>query len=188
VVVPAFRRDVAIEDDLVEEIARVWGYEKIPSTLPSGALALTRRPGHLVARDTVRRVLTATGCQEAVSLSLTDPAYLRHVGLSPDDPRVVRLQNPLAADRSVMRPTLLFGLLEALATNVHRQTPDARLFEIGRVFEGRGTGVLPHEDTGLGVVLTGLRAARLVCAPRPRRRLRREGAVEGRQSLAGGSA
>ena len=61
VVVPAFRRDVAIEDDLVEEVARVWGYEKIPSTLPSGALALTRRPRHMVARDTVRRVLTGGG-------------------------------------------------------------------------------------------------------------------------------
>jgi len=96
VVVPAFRRDVSIEDDLVEEIARVWGYDKIPSTLPSGSLALTRRPRHMVARDTVRRALTGTGCQETVSLSLTDPAYLRHLELSPDDPRVVRLQNPLA--------------------------------------------------------------------------------------------
>jgi phenylalanyl-tRNA synthetase beta chain len=168
VVVPAFRRDVAIEDDLVEEIARVWGYDKIPSTLPSGALALTRRPRHLVARDTVRRVLAGSGCQEAVSLSLTDPAYLRHIGLSPDDPRVVRLQNPLAADRSVMRPTLLFGLLEAVATNVHRQAPDVRLFEIGRVFEGRGAGVLPHEETRVAMVLTGLRTPRAWYAPRAR--------------------
>jgi phenylalanyl-tRNA synthetase beta chain len=168
VVVPAFRRDVAIEDDLVEEIARVWGYERIPSTLPSGALALTRRPRHMVARDTVRRVLTGAGCHEAVSLSLTDPAHLRHLGLAPDDPRVVRLQNPLATDRSVMRPTLLFGLLEALATNVRRQMPDVRLFEIGRVFEGRGAGVLPREDTRVGVVLTGLRAPRAWHTPRAR--------------------
>ena len=180
VVVPAFRRDVAIEDDLVEEIARVWGYDKIPSTLPSGALALTRRPRHLVARDTVRRVLAGSGCQEAVSLSLTDPAYLRHIGLSPDDPRVVRLQNPLAADRSVMRPTLLFGLLEAVATNVHRQAPDVRLFEIGRVFEGRGAGVLPHEETRVAVVLTGLRTPRAWYAPRARADVfDAKGAVEG---------
>src|SRR5262245_36893097 len=180
VVVPAFRRDVAIEDDLVEEIARVWGYEKIPSTLPSGALALTRRPRHLVAQDTVRRALTSAGCQETVSLSLTDPAYLRHIGLEPDDPRVVRLQNPLAADRSVMRPTLLFGLLEALATNVHRQAPDVHLFEIGRVFEGQGAGVLPREDTRVGIVLTGLRAPRTWYASRARVDLfDAKGAVEG---------
>jgi phenylalanyl-tRNA synthetase beta chain len=180
VVVPAFRRDVAIEDDLVEEIARVWGYEKIPSTLPSGALALTRLPRHLVAQDTVRRVLTGAGCQETVSLSLTDPAYLRHVGLDLDDPRVVRLQNPLAADRSVMRPTLLFGLLEALATNVRRQMPDVRLFEIGRVFEGRGPRVLPSEDTRAAVVLTGLRAPRAWYASRaPADVFDAKGAVEG---------
>jgi phenylalanyl-tRNA synthetase beta chain len=166
VVVPAFRRDVAIEDDLVEEVARVWGYEKIPSTLPSGVLALTRRPRHMVARDAVRRSLSSAGCYEAVSLSLTDPAHLRHLDLSPDDPRVVRLQNPLAADRSVMRPTLLFGLLEALAANVRRQSPDVRLFEIGRVFEGQGAGVLPREDTRAAVVLTGLRAARAWYTPR----------------------
>jgi phenylalanyl-tRNA synthetase beta chain len=160
VVVPAFRRDVAIEDDLVEEVARIWGYDRIPSTLPSGTLALTRRPRPMVARDAVRRALVGAGCYEAVSLSLTDPAHLRHLGLAEDDPRVVRLQNPLAADRSVMRPTLLFGLLEALATNVRRQAPDVRLFEIGRVFEGQGPGVLPREDTRVGLVLTGLRAPR----------------------------
>jgi phenylalanyl-tRNA synthetase beta chain len=180
VVVPAFRRDVAIEDDLVEEIARVWGYDKIPSTLPSGALSLTRRPHAMVARDTARRVLTGAGCQEAVCLSMTDPAHLRYLELSPEDPRVVRLQNPLATDRSVMRPTLLFGLLEALATNVRRQTPDVRLFEVGRVFEGQGAGVLPREDTRVGVVLTGLRAPRAWYAPRAKADVfDAKGAVEG---------
>jgi phenylalanyl-tRNA synthetase beta chain len=168
VVVPAFRRDVLIEDDLVEEVARVWGYDKIPSTLPSGALALTSRPRHMVAQDTVRRVLTGAGIREAVCLSLIDPAHLRHLALSPDDPRVVALQNPLATDRSVLRPTLLFGLLEALATNVRRQMPDAGLFEIGRVFESRGGGALPREETQVGIVLTGLRAPRAWYATRAR--------------------
>jgi phenylalanyl-tRNA synthetase beta chain len=168
VVVPAFRRDVSIEDDLVEEVARVWGYEKIPSTLPSGALALTRRPRHMVARDSARRALVGAGFREAVSLSLVDPAHLRHLELSPDDSRVVGLQNPLAADRSVLRPTLLFGLLEALAVNVRRQTPDVHLFEIGRVFEGRGAGSLPREETHVGIVLTGQRAPRAWYAARAR--------------------
>jgi phenylalanyl-tRNA synthetase beta chain len=180
VVVPAFRRDVAIEDDLVEEIARVWGYDRIPSTLPSGALALTRRPRHLVSLDAARRSLAAAGYQEAVSLSLVDPAHLRHLGLQPEDPRVVRLQNPLAADRSVLRPTLLLGLLEALAANVRRQTPDVRLFEIGRVFEGRGPGELPREDTRVAVALTGLRVPRAWYAPRARGDVYDvKGAVEG---------
>ncbi len=160
VAVPSFRRDVSLEDDLVEEIARVWGYGEIPSTLPSGTMTLTRRPRHVVAQDTVRRTLAGAGWQEAVTLSLIDPAHLAHLGLAPDDPRIVTLQNPLAADRSVLRPTLLFGLLEALATNVHRQALDARLFEIGRVFEAQGPGKLALEDTRVGIVLTGLRAPR----------------------------
>jgi phenylalanyl-tRNA synthetase beta chain len=158
--VPSFRRDVALEDDLVEEIARVWGYSEIPSTLPSGTLALTRRPRALVAQDAVRGALVAAGCHEAVTISLLDPARLRHLGMAPDDPRVVALQNPLAADRSVMRPTLLFGLLEAIQTNVRRQSPDVRLFEIGRVFAAQGAGKLALEETRVAIALTGLRAPR----------------------------
>jgi phenylalanyl-tRNA synthetase beta chain len=160
VLVPSFRRDVAIEDDLVEEVARVWGYDEIPSTLPSGTLALTRRPRAVVAQNAVRDALTAAGCQEAVTISLIDPAYLAHLGLAPDDPRILALQNPLAADRSVLRPTLLFGLLEAIQTNVRRQGPDVRLFELGRVFEAQGAGKLALEETRIGIVLTGLRAPR----------------------------
>ena len=158
--VPAFRRDVSLEDDLVEEVARVWGYGEIPSTIPSGALRLTRRPRHLVGQDAVRRALTASGCQEAVTLALIDPAHLAHFGWSPGDPRAVALQNPLATDRSVLRPTLLFGLLEAVATNVRRQAPDIRLFEVGRVFERQGPGQLAREETRVGVVLTGPRGPR----------------------------
>jgi phenylalanyl-tRNA synthetase beta chain len=168
VAVPSFRRDVRIEDDLVEEVARIWGYDRIPATLPSGTLTLTRRPRRLLAQDAVRRTLSGAGCSEAVSLSLIDPAHLRHLGLAPDDPRVVRVRNPLAADRSVLRPTLLLGLLEAAATNVRRQTPDVRLFEIGRVFEGAEGGELPREETRVGLVLTGLRAPRAWFADRAR--------------------
>jgi phenylalanyl-tRNA synthetase beta chain len=166
--VPSFRRDVSLEDDLVEEVARVWGYGEIPSTLPAGTLTLTRRPRHVVAQDAVRRALAAGGFHEAVTLSLLDPAHLLQVGLTPEDQRVVTLQNPLAADRSVMRPTLLLGLLEALQTNVRRQAPDVRLFEIGRVFEGQGAGKLPLEETRVGLALTGLRAPRAWFAAKAR--------------------
>jgi phenylalanyl-tRNA synthetase beta chain len=108
----------------------------------------------------VRRTLTAAGCQEAVTLSLIDPAYLAHLGLSSGDERTVTLQNPLAADRSVLRPTLLFGLLETARTNVRRQAPDVRCFEVGRVFVGQGDGKLAHEETRVGVLMTGLRGPR----------------------------
>jgi phenylalanyl-tRNA synthetase beta chain len=168
VTVPSHRRDVALEDDLVEEVARVWGYAEIPSTLPTGTLALTRRPRPIAARDGVRRALAAAGWQEAVALSLVDPARLELLGLAPDDARIVTLQNPLAADRSVLRPSLLLGLLEAVATNVRRQRPDVRLFEIGRVFEAQGAGKQPLEDLRLGLAITGLRGPWTWFAGRPR--------------------
>jgi phenylalanyl-tRNA synthetase beta chain len=155
--VPSFRRDVSLEDDLVEEVARVWGYAEIPSTLPSGTLTLTRRPRSVLVPEAVRRALTAAGLDEAVNISLLDPDRLHHLGWALGDSRVVVLQNPLAADRSILRPTLLFGLLDAVVTNVRRQRPDARFFEIGRVYESQGPGKLPLEDTRVGVVLTGLR-------------------------------
>jgi len=157
VVVPSFRRDVSLEDDLVEEVARVWGYAEIPSTLPSGTLTLTRRPRSVVVPEAVRRALTAAGLDEAINISLLDPERLHHLGWAPGDSRVVSLQNPLAADRSIMRPTLLFGLLDSVATNVRRQNPHVRLFEIGRVYEAQGPGKLPLEDNRVGVVFTGLR-------------------------------
>lgn len=168
VAVPSFRRDVRIEDDLVEEVARVWGYGEIPSTVLSGPLSLARRPPHLGARDAVRRALAAAGYQEAVTLSLINPAHLTHLGFALDDARVVALRNPLATDRSILRPTLLFGLLEAIGTNARRQTPDVRLFEVGRVFEGQGPGQLAHEETRVAIAATGTREPRSWFASRAR--------------------
>jgi len=152
----------------VEEVVRVWGYHHVPSTVPSGALVLTRRPRHVVVQETVRRTLAAAGLREAISLSLANPVQLEALGWSADDPRVVRLQNPLSAERSVLRPTLLAGLLEAIQTNVRRQSPDLRLFEVGRVFQARGRGELPDEDTRVGLVMSGLRTPRSWFAPRER--------------------
>ena len=90
-----------------------------------------------------------------MTISLINPAHLSHVGLAADDARVVTLQNPLAADRSVLRPTLLLGLLESIQTNVRRQMPDVRLFEIGRVYESQGAGKLALEETRVAIAVTG---------------------------------
>ncbi|PYM63581.1 MAG: phenylalanine--tRNA ligase subunit beta [Candidatus Rokuibacteriota bacterium] len=143
--VPSRRRDVSLEDDLVEEVVRVWGYGEIPSTVPSGALVLTRRPRHVVVQDVVRRTLTAGGLQEVITLSFIDPAHLNHLGWAADDPRVVRLRNPLAVDRSVLRPTLLFGLLEARTGRApvrgHAARPrPLRAARAALVVHGKGAG------------------------------------------------
>jgi phenylalanyl-tRNA synthetase beta chain len=171
VVVPSFRRDIVQEDDLVEEIVRIWGYDRIPLVLAGGGelTPVTRPPGLRVTRAASRALVDA-GLFECITYAFVDPARLKLLGW--DDPaRLVALQNPLSAERSIMRPSLLPGLLEVLATNVHRQSPDVRAFEVGTIFSPhRDTdGDRPaHEELWLGLALTGLRAPRAWHAGRER--------------------
>ncbi|HEU4439665.1 MAG TPA: phenylalanine--tRNA ligase subunit beta [Methylomirabilota bacterium] len=163
VVVPSFRRDIHQEDDLVEEIARIWGYDKIPLTLAGGGeiIPVKRPPGLRVARA-MSRALNAAGLFECVSWSFVDPERLARLGWS-DAAALIALQNPLSVERSALRPSLLPGLLEVIAINANRQTPDVRIFEVGNVFAPHRPedGDRPaHEDLRLGIALTGLRAPR----------------------------
>lgn len=163
VVVPSFRRDIVQEDDLVEEIVRIWGYEQIPLILAGGGeLSPVTRPAGLRVTRAASRALVDAGLAECITYAFVDPARLKLLGW--DDPaRLVALQNPLSAERSVMRPSLLPGLLEVLATNVHRQNPDVRAFEVGTIFSPHreSDGDRPaHEELWLGLALTGLRAPR----------------------------
>jgi phenylalanyl-tRNA synthetase beta chain len=163
VVVPSFRRDIVQEDDLVEEIVRIWGYDQIPLILAGGGeLSPVTRPAGLRVTRAASRALVDAGLAECITYAFVDPARLKLLGW--DDPaRLVALQNPLSAERSVMRPSLLPGLLEVLATNVHRQNPDVRAFEVGTTFSPHreSDGDRPaHEELWLGLALTGLRAPR----------------------------
>jgi phenylalanyl-tRNA synthetase beta chain len=171
VVVPSFRRDIVQEDDLVEEIVRIWGYDKIPLALaPAGETSPVTRPADQILAERVGSALIAAGLSECITYSFLDPARLKTMGW--DDPgRLVALQNPLSAERSIMRPSLVPGLLEVLATNVHRQRPDAHVFETGVTFapHREADGDRPvHEELWLGVALTGQRAARAWHASRDR--------------------
>ena len=163
VVVPSFRRDIHQEDDLVEEITRIWGYDKIPLTLAGGGEIIpVKRPAGLRVARAMSRALNAAGLSECVSWSFVDPERLARIGWR-DPSALIPLQNPLSVERSVLRPSLLPGLLEVLAINANRQTPDARLFEVGHVFAPHRPedGDRPaHEDLRLGIALTGLRAPR----------------------------
>ncbi|MGH7316319.1 MAG: phenylalanine--tRNA ligase subunit beta, partial [Candidatus Rokuibacteriota bacterium] len=163
VVVPSFRRDIHQEDDLVEEIVRIWGYDQIPLTLAGGGEIIpVKRPAGLRVARVMSRALNAAGVFECVTWSFLDPDRLARMGWA--DPRtLIGLQNPLSVERSVLRPSLLPGLLEVLAINANRQIPDARLFEVGNVFAPHRPedGDRPaHEDLRLGIALTGLRAPR----------------------------
>ena len=132
--VPSFRFDVSIEADLIEEIARVFGYNKLPETPGIGAQRLPRLAERIRPVSVLKRCLVAEGYQEAINYSFIDPDLAKIV--CPES-QVVSLQNPLSAEMSVMRPSILPGLLSTLGYNLNRQRERVRLFEEGLVFERR---------------------------------------------------
>ncbi len=152
--VPSFRRDLSMEDDLVEEIIRIWGYDKLPSTVPGGAIRLTQLPEGLRQAAAVRRTLVGAGLSEIVTYSFSDPAY-DEVLRPPAAPRPLVLRNPLSRDASLLRYNPLEGVLGAIAINLRKQQPSVRVFELTKVFEPAPG--LPHEPRWLAVGLAGAR-------------------------------
>ena len=125
------RFDVRIEADLVEEVARVYGYERIPARVQSVAVALRSRPEARHSLRAWRRCLETLGYQEAITYSFVDP---RSQSLLDPDMAPVAVSNPISADMAVMRTTLWAGLIEALRFNQNRQQRSVRLFETGLRF------------------------------------------------------
>jgi len=156
VTVPSFRRDLSMEDDLVEEIIRVWGYDRIPSTLPGGAISLVTHPVSLRQGQTVRRALVGAGLAEVVTYAFSDPARAELVR-RPADPKPVELMNPLAQDASLLRTHPLEGVLGAVSTNVRRQQSDVRVFEVGKTYEWGNGDTGTREPRWVAIALTGAR-------------------------------
>jgi phenylalanyl-tRNA synthetase beta chain len=163
VTVPALRRDdVTREIDLIEEVARIDGVDRLPATLPARRGAA----GMLTHAQRVRRAaedaLVGRGLHEIVGWSFTDPDLLDRLRLPPDHPlrRVVTIENPLSEAQSTMRPTLLGSLLDAARHNIARNGPDVAIFESGTVYRASANGRLADEHHGLGVLLSGALAGR----------------------------
>jgi phenylalanyl-tRNA synthetase beta chain len=164
--VPYWRRDdVYREADLIEEVARIWGLDRFPATLPSRRGAVGRLAPEQRVRRRAEDALIGAGLSEAVGWSFTSSDVLRKLGLPGE---VVELENPMSEDQSVMRTTLLGSLLDALHRNTSRGMPDVRLFEYGAVYHPGssteptgnpwypvGDAGLPVERTHLGALLTG---------------------------------
>ncbi len=158
VTVPAFRRDdVTREADLVEEVGRMDGLEKLPATLPSRHGA----HGQLTPRQKLRRragdLLCAQGLHEVVGWSFTSPEVSDRLRLSPEDPlrETVALTNPLSTEQSLLRTTLLGSLLDVARRNRSRGLASVRLFEAGAVYLPDRDALLPREPYYVGAVLTG---------------------------------
>ena len=147
---PAFRFDLAIEADLIEEVGRVHGYQRLPSTLPEVRVEPPAMPEARVGTARLRQALVGRGYQEAISYTFVDPDLQGRL-----DPEVegLRLANPIASDMAVMRTTLWPGLVQAVQHNLNRQQERVRLFETGLVFEPGPDGL--SQRGALGGVLCG---------------------------------
>ena len=138
VVSPSRRFDIAIEEDLIEELARIHGYDRIPTTLPGGAARIAAPTETQLEASSVRRHLAARDYLETVNYAFVDASLLEQWSATE---RAVPLANPLSAELGVMRTRLLPGLVSALQRNVARQAGRVRLFELGNVFESRESGI-----------------------------------------------
>ncbi len=158
VTVPTYRPDVTRPADLVEEIARLHGYNEFPSRLPTGTGGgLTPEQRRTRA---VRSIMAGAGYYETLSFDFVGLADLESLGLDTDDPRLdpIRVRNPLNEEQAYLRTTLVPGLLAGLRRTAQRNRPDATLFEMGSVFL-RGDGPLPQQPKRIAFAATGTRSA-----------------------------
>ena len=157
VTVPSFRADVGREVDLIEEIARVFGFDLIPPTLPSGMRVKGGLSDYQRAEREISRVLASLGMNEVITYSFIAPDFADRIRLADDDPRrkTVTLTNPLSVDQSVLRTTMLPSLLMTVATNLSMRNPDVNIFETGRVYMPVEGEKLPDEKRAVAGSLCG---------------------------------
>ena len=144
---PSFRGDLEREIDLIEEVARLDGYEKIPLTLPKGPPSSEERSKEFLVERKAIDTLIYHGYHEVITYSFTSPTSWDRIGLPPDDPRRqhLRILNPLTEDFSAMRTTLIPGLMETARHNVSRKNSNLKLFELKKVFLPQAEERLPKE-------------------------------------------
>ena len=128
---PSFRFDLAIEEDLIEEAVRLFGYDNIPAQPPAAPSRMLPQDETELADDALRQMMVALDYQEVITYSFIDPAWETALDA---DARPLPLANPLASQLSAMRTTLWSGLLETLRHNLNRQQDRVRIFELGRVY------------------------------------------------------
>ncbi len=152
--VPSRRKDITIKEDLIEEVARIYGYDEIPSTLPvfdevtSGVLT-----DRQYKTRTVKETLEGAGLDQAITYSLVSKEHATDFALQ--DRTTIELLMPMSEAHSTLRQSLLPHLIEAVVYNVARKNTDVKLYEIGRVFFGNAEGELPDEVEYLSGILTG---------------------------------
>ncbi len=155
--VPSYRVDVSRPEDLMEEIARCNGYDRIPVTFPAMPPATRPAPEMFEQRRRLRMLLKGIGFTETINYSFIHKESSSRLRLAPDDERrnQLGLLNPLTEDQAVLRTSLIPGLLETMQRNLARQSRTLKLFEIGKIFISQGADTLPRETEMLAGLWTG---------------------------------
>ncbi len=147
VVPPSFRKDVEAFADVAEEVLRIYGYDKIPSTLMCGETAQALKTPAQQLEEKVRTLLCATGTNEIVTFSFTNPNLFDKLCLTSDSPlrNAVTISNPLGEENSIMRTTAIHSMMETLARNKNYKNESAKLFEIATIYVPTTPDALPEE-------------------------------------------
>lgn len=157
VTAPTRRFDLAIEEDLIEEVVRIHGYDRVPTTLPGGATRIAAPSETRIAEAELRRQMVARDCLETVNFAFVDARLLAAWGADADS---VPLANPLSGELGVMRTALLPGLVATLGRNLARQQSRVRLFELGKAFRRAPEGdAAPIETLRVAAAIVGDAAA-----------------------------
>jgi len=169
VTVPTYRRDVGLREDVIEEIARLIGYDALPETLPAGRIPPVERDPLALAEGRARRTLASLGCDEVMTYVTTSADDLRALAFAgPDDGAAgflhpvslagaVRLVNPMQREADILRPTLVPSLLRLVRENLKHETA-VRVFEVARVYLATARDTLPDERTTVALAMTGERS------------------------------
>ncbi len=136
VTIPTYRLDLGITADLAEEVARIYGYDKIPMTLMENSMSKGTKSRNQRLTDAAKSVLNGMGLYEAITYSFTSPKVFETIGITDpsQEPDVVKIANPLGEDQSVMRTTLIPSILEVLSRNYNRRLDACRVYEFGKSF------------------------------------------------------
>ena len=134
--IPTFRQDLHCMADLAEEVARLYGYDKLPSTLPRGEVTVGKKQFHMLVEDVVRDVCENNGFSGGMTYSFESPKVYDKLLIPQDSDirKAIVIANPLGEDFSIMRTISLNGMITSLATNYNRRNKDARLYEIGNIY------------------------------------------------------
>ena len=151
IVAPTFRQDIHCNADVAEEVARFYGYDKIPMTLPTGEATTGKLPFKLRIQEVARDIAEYCGFSEGMTYSFESPKVFDKLRIQEDNVlrQVITISNPLGEDYSIMRTSTLNGMLASLSTNYNRRNKDVRLYELGNIYLPKSLPIteLPDERT-----------------------------------------